>query len=203
MFAEEVADMAREIPDVQLAGFVENLDRSRCGPAALEGLPIYWIDDLGPLLESHVGVCALGTTRRRDYILDAERRGLAFTTLIHPTSRISPSARLGEGCIVNVQVAVAAHTEIGSHCILNRGALVGHHLRMGSFSTVGPGTRLGGASRYGQGVYIGIGATLVDYLEVGDHTVVGAGSVVTRSLPPRVKAYGVPARVVAEGIEGR
>ena len=203
MFAEEVADLAREIPDVRLAGFVENLDRTRCGPAALEGLPVYWIDDLGPLLESHVGVCALGTTKRRDYILDAARRGLAFTTLVHPSARISPSSRLGEGCIVSVQAVVAAHTQIGSHCILNRGALVGHHLKMGSFCTIGPGTRLGGAARYGDGVYVGIGATVLDYLEIGDNSVVGAGSVVTRSLPAQVKAFGVPARIVEENILGR
>ena len=32
----------------------------------------------------------------------------------------------------------------------------------------------------------------------GDHSVIGAGSVVTRDIPPRSLAAGVPARVVRE-----
>ena len=33
-------------------------------------------------------------------------------------------------------------------------------------------------------------------VNIGDNTVVGAGSVVTKSLPKNVVAYGVPAKIV-------
>ena len=41
-FAEEVADVISEIPQVTLAGFVENQDGSLTGEL-LRGLPIYWV----------------------------------------------------------------------------------------------------------------------------------------------------------------
>ncbi|MDY7079048.1 MAG: acyltransferase [Chloroflexota bacterium] len=46
------------------------------------------------------------------------------------------------------------------------------------------------------GAWIGAGAILLDGVRVGAGAVVGAGTVVTRSVPPRTLAVGVPAQVV-------
>ena len=67
-FAPEIADVASEIPGVEVAGFVENMDRDKCSEE-LEGLPIYWVDDIASMRDSHVAVCALGTTTRSRFIL--------------------------------------------------------------------------------------------------------------------------------------
>jgi acetyltransferase-like isoleucine patch superfamily enzyme len=48
----------------------------------------------------------------------------------------------------------------------------------------------------GEGVWIGAGARILGGVAIGDGAVVGAGSVVTRDVPPRSIAVGVPARVV-------
>ena len=48
----------------------------------------------------------------------------------------------------------------------------------------------------GSRVWIGGGTIVLPGVEIGDETVVGAGSVVTKSLPPRVVAFGNPCRVV-------
>jgi maltose O-acetyltransferase len=45
-------------------------------------------------------------------------------------------------------------------------------------------------------VWLGGGVIVCPGVTVGANTVVGAGSVVTRSLPPSVLAFGAPARVV-------
>ena len=50
--------------------------------------------------------------------------------------------------------------------------------------------------RIGAGSWIGSNAVVM--ADVGHGSVVGAGAVVTRSLPPRVVAAGVPARVVRQ-----
>jgi len=52
------------------------------------------------------------------------------------------------------------------------------------------------------GVSLGSGALVCAGVTIGDNTVVGAGSVVTRSLPAGVVAYGNPARV-ARKIDAR
>jgi len=46
----------------------------------------------------------------------------------------------------------------------------------------------------GDNVWLGGGAIVCPGVTIGDDTVVGAGSVVTRDLPPRVVAFGNPAR---------
>jgi maltose O-acetyltransferase len=48
------------------------------------------------------------------------------------------------------------------------------------------------------GVWVGAGALVCPGVSIGENTVVGAGSVVTRSLPAGVVAYGNPARVARE-----
>jgi acetyltransferase-like isoleucine patch superfamily enzyme len=47
-----------------------------------------------------------------------------------------------------------------------------------------------------EGAWIGGGAIVVDGVHIGAGSVVGAGAVVTRDVPPRTVAVGVPARVV-------
>jgi acetyltransferase-like isoleucine patch superfamily enzyme len=48
----------------------------------------------------------------------------------------------------------------------------------------------------GDDCWIGNNAIILDGVEVGTGTVIGAGTVVTKSLPPRSVAVGVPARVI-------
>jgi acetyltransferase-like isoleucine patch superfamily enzyme len=45
-------------------------------------------------------------------------------------------------------------------------------------------------------VWIGGNATILPGVRIGSGAVIGAGAVVTKSLPPRTMALGVPARVV-------
>ena len=201
IFAEEVADLVAQASSHELAGFVENLDRERCA-AGLLGLPVHWVDDAAPLARDHQVVCALGTTKRRGYVEQAAGMGFEFAVLRHPAATISPTSALGRGSIANAGVIVAAHTAIGEHVILNRGVLVGHHATVGNFVTVSPGANIAGKVTVGDGAYIGMGAIVLDRRTIGEGAVVAAGSVVTRDVPPNSRVMGVPARLVAEGVEG-
>lgn len=50
----------------------------------------------------------------------------------------------------------------------------------------------------GDHVFLGDGAKVVGHVRVGDHAVIGVSSVVTRDIPSRATAVGIPARVVDE-----
>ena len=43
-----------------------------------------------------------------------------------------------------------------------------------------------------------MGANIFDRVNVGKNTIIGAGSLVTKSIPDNVVAYGIPARVIKE-----
>jgi acetyltransferase-like isoleucine patch superfamily enzyme len=49
-----------------------------------------------------------------------------------------------------------------------------------------------------RGAAIGGNCTLLPGVEIGELAIVGVGAVVTRSVPPRVVAMGVPARVIKD-----
>jgi acetyltransferase EpsM len=201
-FAVEVADLASDVPDIVVDGFVENMDRDKAG-THLEQLPIHWIDDVGALAGTHQAICALSTTHRSRFVEQAAALGLPFATLVHPTARVSRTAVIAEGAIISAGVIIAAHARIGPHVILNRGALVGHHTVLGAYATIGPGANIGGCCDVGTSTYIGIGAIVLDQLTVGSHSIVGAGAVVTKAVADRVQVMGIPARVTREHIEGR
>ena len=201
-FAIEVADLADDIPGITVAGFVENLDPGRVG-TLLEGLPVHWVHDLAPLAATHVAVCALSTTHRRRFVAEAASHGVPFTSLVHPTARVSRRAHVAEGAIISAGAVIGAHARIGRHAIVNRGALVGHHTTIGDYVTLGPGANIGGCCTIHEATYVGIGAIVLDQLTVGRHSIVGAGGLVTKDVAEHVQVMGVPARVTREGIDGR
>lgn len=50
----------------------------------------------------------------------------------------------------------------------------------------------------GRDVWVGGGAILNPGVTIGDEAVIGAGSVVTKDIPPKVFAAGIPCRVIRE-----
>jgi acetyltransferase EpsM len=201
-FAVEIADLAGDIPGVRVAGFVENMDRDRCRET-LEGLPIFWVEALAELAQTHAAVCALGTTHRSRFTDQVAAYNIPFATVVHPRARVSAKSVVGEGAIVSVGAVIAARSRIGRHVVVNRGALVGHHTIIGDYVTVGPGVNVAGNCRIAEATYLGIGAVVVDNVCVGAHAVVGAGAVVTKDVPDHVLVVGVPARIVEENIPGK
>jgi acetyltransferase EpsM len=200
--AVEIADIISESPDIQPAGFVENMEREKCSEK-LEGLPVYWVDELEKLSKTHCAVCALATTHRKRFIEQVSAYNIPFATIVHPTARISAKSTLGEGTIVSAGVIIAAHTNLGRHVIVNRGALIGHHTKIGDYATIQPGANIAGLCNIADAAYIGMGAIVLGRISIGSHSIVGAGAVVTKDVPDNVQVVGIPAKIVKENIEGK
>jgi sugar O-acyltransferase, sialic acid O-acetyltransferase NeuD family len=201
MFALEVADLATDA-GFEISGFVENLDRKRCAEP-LEGLPVHWIGDVAAFTDTHLAVCALGTTHRHRFIEQAAQLGFRFATVVHPSARISTRSSVGEGTIVSSGAVIAAYSTIGRHVVVNRGALIGHHTQIADYVSIQPGANVAGACRIGERAYIAMAAVVIDHVTVGSHSVVGAGAVVTKDVPSNVQVVGIPARIVKEKVEGK
>lgn len=120
---------------------------------------------------------------------------------IGPYSHLRPGARLGPG------------VHIGNYCEIKESTL-GEGTKMGHFSylgnaQIGEGVNIGAGTitcNYDgkekhvtiieDGVFIGSDTMLVAPVRVGQGARTGAGSVVTKDVPPRSLAVGVPARVI-------
>ncbi len=201
-FALVFADAFSDLPEFEVVGFVENLERARCGQGHGD-LPVHWVDDIAPMRETHKVICCLSTTHRDRYVEQVRNMGFSFATLIHPTATVSKKSTVDEGTSLNIGCIVAGFTRVGRYVQVNRGVTIGHHTVIEDYVTIQPGVNLAGNCHVGRQTYIGIGATIVDGVKIGAHSVVAAGAVVTKDLPDRVLAMGVPAKIIKEGIEGK
>lgn len=123
---------------------------------------------------------------------------LSFPSLIHPSVLIGDSQRvkIEEGCIVCAGNILTVNIVVHKFVILNLGCTVGHDTNIGEFSSFMPSVNISGDVIIGREVYVGTGAKIINQLSVGMGTVIGAGAVVTKSLPEKCTAVGIPAKVI-------
>ena len=202
LFGPEVLDLIEDTGKYEVTAFIENWNKEKT-QQTLYGKPLVWIDDATSLTSTHKAVCALGTTHRKRYIQQAVELGFQFTTIIHPSVRLSKMSSVGEGSILGPGVIVASHTRVGNHVIINRGSLIGHNTVIHDYVTISPGANIAGVVTIGEAVYVGMGAIVLDRKTIGNYSVIGAGAVVTRDVPDRVQVTGIPARIRKEKINGR
>jgi acetyltransferase EpsM len=192
-FALEIAEYAAAA-GLRVAGLIEARDPARVG-TIVHGLAVRGGRRPAP------GACAvIGVYGDRRALWEPlAASGWRAVAVAHPAAHVSPSARLGEGCIVGPGAVVGAAASLGPHALVARGALVGHHTRLGAGAVLNPGANIGGNSTIGAGASVGMGATVVNGIRVGEKAVIGAGAVVVRDVAAGTRVQGVPARLFEEG----
>ena len=197
----EVADIlrhqARTDGEIEALGFVD--DNRDLHDRSVDGLPVLgdWSWFEGADRTDVDVVCAVGSpVVCRRLVERARAIGLSFASVISPLAHISSFVRLGEGVTVFPNVIINTGALVDSYCVLNVGVVVSHDATVGPYSNINPGAQLAGNVTIGEGCYIGMGANVIQGRSIGAWSVVGAGAVVTRDVPARVTAVGVPARII-------
>lgn len=100
---------------------------------------------------------------------------------------ISSEARIGPGLRLPhpTGIIIAPGSVVGKNCDLyaDTRLVLAHGNRQGPV--------------LGNGVFMGDGAKAVGAVTIGDDAVIGVSAVVTKEIPPNVRAAGIPARVLA------
>lgn len=121
---------------------------------------------------------------------------IKFPILVSHTSIVSPDAEIGEGCIINYFATVQPNTKLGHFVFVNVETGIGHDSKIGDYTTIYSGINIGGDVSIGSGCVIGSGATILPKLKIGDGSIIGGGSLVSKDIPPKVVAAGVPAKII-------
>jgi acetyltransferase-like isoleucine patch superfamily enzyme len=143
-------------------------------------------------------------------VLETFREGrleIGAHTLLEPDVWLTASdagrIRIGSGTFLNIAVMVAAVelVEIGDHCMFANGCFItdgSHRFDDPDKPVPWQGFDSKGPTRVGDNVWCGAHVVITSGVSVGERCVIGANSVVTRDLPPRSIAAGVPAKVLRE-----
>ena len=151
-------------------------------------------DDIKENRDYHIAF-GIGNNQIREKLYKKVKENGFFTpTLIHPSSIISPSARIEEGTVIMPNVVVNAKAYIGKCVILNSSCVVEHECMIGDFVHISPKVAIAGDVRIGNFTHIGIGSSVIQCLEIGKNTIIGAGSVVVKNIRDFKKAYGNPCK---------
>jgi acetyltransferase-like isoleucine patch superfamily enzyme len=121
--------------------------------------------------------------------------GCAWGENARLTARGSAVLEIGSGGYLNgCQITANVGVLIGAHCKIAAGAVIDD----GTYHAVSPDRPCRDAAiSIGRNVWINPGARIGPGVTIGDHSAIGAGAVVTRDIPARSFAAGVPARVVS------
>ena len=145
-------------------------------------------------LDTKEGYFIIGATKPENKITIYESFGVPdqeFINVIHRSSQISSTVRLGKGIIINSLVSIAAHTKVGYHVTINRHSSIGHHSKIENFATIGPGCSIGSNVKIGEATTIGMGTTIRDGVIIGSNCSIGMGSTVLGNVPDNTKIYGL------------
>ena len=122
---------------------------------------------------------------------------LQFPVLIHPNVVMGKSnINIGEGSIICAGNIITVDINIGKHVILNLSCTVGHDTIIGDYASFMPTVNISGEVNIGECVFGGTGAKIINLVEIGEETVIGAGAVVSKSLPAKCTAGGIPAKPI-------
>jgi sugar O-acyltransferase (sialic acid O-acetyltransferase NeuD family) len=119
-----------------------------------------------------------------------------FINAIHPSVIIGNNVKLGCGITAMAGVIFNPKSKIGDFTFFATGAQIEHDCIISDFASVSAGSVMGGYVKLGKFSALTLGVTVLDRLEIGENTVVGAGSLVLKSLPSNVLAYGNPASII-------
>jgi sugar O-acyltransferase (sialic acid O-acetyltransferase NeuD family) len=121
---------------------------------------------------------------------------IVFVNAVHPSVIIGKDVKMGDGNVIMAGVILNPDANIGNHCFISTKSSMEHNTVLGDYSSISAGVTTGGFMTLGKFSHIALGVTIFDRVHVGEHTVVGSGALVTKDLPGKVLAYGVPAKVI-------
>ena len=165
----------------------------------VNGYPVLGgIQELNEVTSELSLIISIGDPRIKKNILNKiENSFIKFPTIIHPNASVSSDdIQIGKGTIICEGTIITCNIKIGNFVIFNLMCTVGHDTVIDDYCAFMPSVNISGEVHLHHSVYVGTGAQIINLLEIGEETIVGAGAVVSKSLPAKCTAVGIPAKPI-------
>lgn len=139
-------------------------------------------------------VLGVGTPQTKSLLISKFKgRGFLFETIIHPTTFISPFAKIGEGSVIQSFCLFHPDVRIGNFFSCNDNVQIGHDTVIGDNVHINSNVNISGGAHIGNTTFIGVKATILR-VKVGSDCIIGACSLINKDIPDLSKAMGIPAK---------
>jgi sugar O-acyltransferase (sialic acid O-acetyltransferase NeuD family) len=132
--------------------------------------------------------------KRKDIIDSLNLESSRFTTIIHPSAKITADSKIGYNTIIMPNVVISCGVSIGNHCIVLPNTVISHDSIVGDYCCVGSNVAISGYVVIGSNCYIGSGANIKENIHIGRGTLIGLGSNVISNIEENSVVVGNPAK---------
>ena len=135
-------------------------------------------------------VMGIANMKYRRIIIDKLVQNEAkFVTVIHPTALISPSAKIGVGCVISHNVSIGPKVIIGDFNLINSRCTIGHDCKIGNYNFLSPQVVTGGFATLQDENFIGTNGVILPAITVGSNNTVSAGMIVDKNLTDNATVF--------------
>lgn len=137
----------------------------------------------------------------RNFFFQKFQHIVHFPNIIHPSSYIDSSVKVGSGTIILPGCVIDKGTILEDNLFLNPGVIVAHDNHIHNNTFFGPGVRTSGFVTIGKNCFIGTGTITVDNVSICDDTFTGSGTVITKNILSAGTYIGNPAKLLRNKTE--
>ncbi len=147
-------------------------------------------------------VIAVGEPTARKKLYDkVQEAGYQLANIIHESAKVSKSAIVGTGIVMQSDVRVSSEAVIHDNVYINHRTIIGHDVCIERHCQISCNVVLAGGAVVGEGVFIGIAAGIRDHIHIGLFSIISMGAVVLKDVRPYKIVMGNPGRETGENIE--
>lgn len=121
---------------------------------------------------------------------------IPLANIIHTSSYIDSSCKIGEGIFILPGCTLDFGVEIEDNVLLNTGVTIAHHTKIGTNTFIAPAVQMAGLITIEENCFIGIGAIIKDCIRIGKKSIIGAGAVVVKNTSENSTSIGLPAKEI-------
>lgn len=161
----------------------------------IDGVPVLGMVIDAKRLDKQM-VISSGSPAIREDLYDSLGDQICKDNLIHPSSIVAGSAKLGTSNHIFPMVFINAEAKLGNNNLINSKAMIEHESEIGDHCHIAIGAIVSGRVTIGNKCFIGAGSVIKDGLSICDNVTIGAGTVVINNIDEPGTYVGVPARKV-------
>ncbi|MFS0764132.1 acetyltransferase [Peribacillus phoenicis] len=196
-----IKDMIDRADGYELIGYLDDKYDGTIVKSHLFFAPLSIVSDLLEQFKDIKFIVAIGNNHiRKKVVEELNIPDSYYVSVIHPSSIISPSIKIGVGTVVMPSTVINADAKIGRHSIINTASVIEHDSEIGDFVHISPHATLTGAVKVDEGTHVGAGSTLIPNVNIGEWSVIGAGATVINNIQSHSLAVGTPAKMKKIGI---